>query len=99
MLNNPNSYLSKAEWCRYCTHLTNFNLSHFKVVEAMGLKVDASTSPAVASLPYKISSKSFNRFLSFTGDGGTHRCTHRDGQTGDLISLLSFLECRVKPNV
>jgi hypothetical protein len=42
MLNNPNLLFSKVEWCRYCNHLTTLNLSHFKVVEAMGLKLVAS---------------------------------------------------------
>jgi hypothetical protein len=64
MLNNPNTLLSKAEWCRYCIHLTTLNLYHFTVVEAMGLKAVASISPAMASPPYTISSKSINRFKS-----------------------------------
>jgi hypothetical protein len=38
MLNNPNPLLSKA-------HITSLNLSHFKMVEAMGLKIIASRSP------------------------------------------------------
>jgi hypothetical protein len=51
MLNNPNPLLSKAEWCRY---LKNLILKHFKMVEAMGLKVVTSRSPTTASPPYKI---------------------------------------------
>jgi hypothetical protein len=72
--------------CWYCIYFTTLNLSHFKVAEAMGLKVVASTFPAVAPPPYKISSKSINRFKSY-GGGGT--------QTGDLTSLLSFMESRL----
>jgi hypothetical protein len=34
-INNPNPVLSKA-------HLTNLNLNHFKMVEAMGLKLCAA---------------------------------------------------------
>jgi hypothetical protein len=56
MINNPNPLLSKAEWCRYCIHLTYLNLNNFKVVEAMGLKVITSTSPAMTSLPSKFHS-------------------------------------------
>jgi hypothetical protein len=52
-----------------------------KMFEAMGLKLTASRSPTMASPPYKISSKSTNRFKSYYG--GFHR------QAGDVISLLS----------
>jgi hypothetical protein len=38
MLNNLNPLLSKA-------HLTSLNLSHFKMIEAMGLKIITSSSP------------------------------------------------------
>jgi hypothetical protein len=61
MLNNPNTLLSKAEWCRYCIHLTDLNLSHFTVAEAMGLEAVASRPPAMASSHYKILSKSIKR--------------------------------------
>jgi hypothetical protein len=37
-INNPNPLLSKA-------YLTNLNLNHFKMVEAMGLKIIALRSP------------------------------------------------------
>jgi hypothetical protein len=30
---------SKADWCRYCTHLRSLNLHHFKIDNAMGLKI------------------------------------------------------------
>jgi hypothetical protein len=64
MPNNPNPLFSKAEWFRYCSHLTHLNLNHFKVVEAMGSKVIAVTSHAMASPPYKISSKSIKQIKS-----------------------------------
>jgi hypothetical protein len=46
--NNLKTLLSKA-------YLTNSNLNHFKMVEAMGLKIIASRSSSIASPPYKIS--------------------------------------------
>jgi hypothetical protein len=66
--------LSKAEWCRYCFHLRNCNLNHFKVVEAVGLKVVASTSSSMAS-PYK-SFKSVSRFKSLGEHTDRHTDTH-----------------------
>jgi hypothetical protein len=69
--------------------------------EAMGLKVVALRSPALALPPYKISSKSINWFKSYCGDTHTHTHTHTHTYTytyrptGDLISLLSFLESRL----
>jgi hypothetical protein len=65
MLNNSNPLLIKAEWCRYSNHFSDLNLNHVKVVEAMGLKVIASRSPAMASAPYKISSKSVKRLKRY----------------------------------
>jgi hypothetical protein len=38
MEHNPNPQSSKA-------HLTNLNVSNFKIIEAMGLKVIASKTP------------------------------------------------------
>jgi hypothetical protein len=64
MLNNPNPLLSKAEWCRYCIHLTSFGLKNIKEVQAMGLK-DIATSSAMETPLYKISSKTMNRFKSY----------------------------------
>jgi hypothetical protein len=40
-INNPNPHFSKA-------HLTNLNLNNFKLIEAMGLKNIASSSPLMA---------------------------------------------------
>jgi hypothetical protein len=37
-INNPNPQLSKA-------HLTNLKLNNFKMIEAMGLKINASRFP------------------------------------------------------
>jgi hypothetical protein len=48
MLNNPNALLSKAEWCSYCIRLRIFSLIHFKMVEAMRLKIIASRFPSMA---------------------------------------------------
>jgi hypothetical protein len=64
MLNNSNPLLSKA-------YLTNLNLIHFKMVEAMGLRITASRSPLMASPPYQISRKSTTRFKSWWGDRQT----------------------------
>jgi hypothetical protein len=55
LLNNPNPLLSKA-------HLTTLNLSHFKMVEAMGLKIITSRFPWMALPPYQISWKSTKQF-------------------------------------
>jgi hypothetical protein len=104
MLNNPNPLLRKAEWCRYCIHLTNLNLNHFKVVEAMGLEV-AHEGPLqwhhlLAKFHPSLSAGS--KIISRDTDRQTHTHTHThthtytDRQTGDLISLLSFSESRLK---
>jgi hypothetical protein len=45
-------------WINEVFHHTTSNLNHFKVIEAIGLKVVASTSPAMASLAYKNLTKS-----------------------------------------
>jgi hypothetical protein len=55
MLNNPNPVLSKVERCRQSIHLRTLNLSHFKMVEAMGLKIIASRSPSMALPDHQIS--------------------------------------------
>jgi hypothetical protein len=68
MLNNPNPLLSKVEWC---IHFTSLFLDHLKVVEAMGLNVVTSGSPALPSPAYKMVSKSVDRFKSYYG-GHTH---------------------------
>jgi hypothetical protein len=47
-INNPNPLLSKA-------YLTNLNLNHFKMIEAMGLKIIALRSPSMGSPAYQIS--------------------------------------------
>jgi hypothetical protein len=60
MLNNSNPLLSKTEWCRYRIHLTNLYLNHLEVTESMRLKVALSTSIAMASPPYKLSSKTLS---------------------------------------
>jgi hypothetical protein len=39
---------SKVDWSRFCMHLKSLNLHHFKMVEAMGLKIMASRSPTMA---------------------------------------------------
>jgi len=57
-INNPNPQFSKA-------HLTTLNLSNFKMIEAMGLKIIASRSPWMALLRYKIWLKSTKRFTSY----------------------------------
>jgi hypothetical protein len=96
MLNNPNPLLSKVEWRRCCIHLTTLNLNHFKAVEAIRLKVVSSTSPAMVSPPYKISSKSIDRFKKLLGGKERQTHTYIDRLTDDLISLLSFWESRLK---
>jgi hypothetical protein len=83
MSNSHNPLLRKAEWFRYCIHLTNLNLSHIKLVEAMGLKGVASRSLAKVSAAYKkIPYKSIKTFKSYFGGGGwTHRQRHTHVQT------------------
>jgi hypothetical protein len=49
--NAKHSQPNKDKWCRSCIHITNFNLKHFKVVEAMGLNVIASKSIAIELVP------------------------------------------------
>jgi hypothetical protein len=62
------------------------NLNNFKMIEAMRLENIASRSPWMALSPYQISwhSKAVQKLLV------------GDRQTGDLISLLSCLENRLK---
>jgi hypothetical protein len=47
MEHNPNTLLSKA-------HLTTLNLSNFKMIEAMGLKIIVSRSPGMVLPLYQI---------------------------------------------
>jgi hypothetical protein len=54
----------------------NFDFQHFKVVEAMVLKVVALRSPAMVSPPYKISPKSVNWSESYWGDTQTDTHAH-----------------------
>jgi hypothetical protein len=46
-------------------HLTNLNLSHFELVEAMGLKIIALRYTWMISAAYQISWKSTNRFKRY----------------------------------
>jgi hypothetical protein len=81
-INNPNPLFSKA-------HLTNFNLNHFKMVEAMVLKILHWGPLEWQHLPTK-----FHENLPFVSkviSGG-----HTDRHTSDLISILSFLESGLK---
>jgi hypothetical protein len=82
-INNPHPQLSKA-------HLTTLNLNNFKVTEALGLKKILHRGP----LKSHYFCTKFHENLSSSSEvisGG-----HRDRQTCDLISLLSFLERRLK---
>jgi hypothetical protein len=94
--NNPTIKQSQTiavqAW-KSCLQLTNLNLNHFKMVEDMPLKIIASRSPWMALPPYQISWKSTKRFKSYYLE------THTDRQTGDLISLLLFLESRLKKDL
>jgi hypothetical protein len=48
MVTKFNPLLSNIDWCRYCIHLRSLNLHHFKMVEAMDLKIMASRLPSMA---------------------------------------------------
>jgi hypothetical protein len=99
MLNNPNPLFSKVEWCRYYNHLTTLNLSHFKVVEAMGLKLVASVPcNTIATLQKFIQIYQLVQYLLQEKQRHRHVNRQRDRQTGDLISKFSFLESRLKNN-
>jgi hypothetical protein len=65
------------------------NLNQFKMVEEMRLKIAALRSPWMISPTYQTSWKFTNRFKSIS-EGQTDR------QNGDLISLLSFFESKLK---
>jgi hypothetical protein len=80
--NNPNPLLSKA-------HLTTLNLSNFKMVEAMGLKIIASRSP----FEWHYLRTKFHENLPSGSKVITGGHTDRHS---DLISLLSCLESRLK---
>jgi hypothetical protein len=69
--------------------LTTFNLNHFKMVEDVGLKLLHRGSLEWHCLPTKYHE---NLPSGSKVSSGTH--THT--QTGHLISLLSFLESRLK---
>jgi hypothetical protein len=51
MFTDPNPLLIKAEWYKFCTHLRRLNLTHFKLVEVMGLKITATRSSWICDLP------------------------------------------------
>jgi hypothetical protein len=64
-------------WINEVFHHTTSNLNHFKVIEAIGLKVVASTSPAMASLAYKNLTKS-NGSKVIREDTRMRAHTHRE---------------------
>jgi hypothetical protein len=66
-------------------HLSNLNLNHFKMVEAMGLKLSHR-----GPLPTRFHK---NLPIGSKVDGGQ---TDTQRQDGDLIRLISFLESRLK---
>jgi hypothetical protein len=45
---NPDPLLSKAAWCRHFIYLKSLKFSHFKMVEAMGLKINISESSLIS---------------------------------------------------
>jgi hypothetical protein len=54
MVTKPNPLLSKTGLCRHCIHLRSLNL-HFKLAEALGLKITASRSSSMPWSAYCIS--------------------------------------------
>jgi hypothetical protein len=75
-----NPLLSKAEWWRYCNHLRVLKLCHFKLGEAMGLKIMTSRSPSMASLYTTYNGTPYVSSKVITG--------HADRQAGDFTSLF-----------
>jgi hypothetical protein len=57
-------YIAEQGW-KSCIQLTNLNLNHIKMVEAMGLKIMALRSPWMASSPYKILLRCIKQFKSW----------------------------------
>jgi hypothetical protein len=70
-------------------YLTNFNLNNFKITESMGLKLLHRGPLEWHCLRTKFHENLPRGSEVISGE-------HIDRQTGDLISLLSFLESRLK---
>jgi hypothetical protein len=66
------------------------SLHNFKIIEALGLKINTSRSPWMALPPHQISWKYNKRFNRCWGNAQT------DTQADNLMSLLSFLESRLR---
>jgi hypothetical protein len=78
MEHNSNPQFSKA-------HLATLNLNNFKMIEAMGLKIEWHYLPT-----------KFNETLPSGSKVISRGHIDRQTQIGDTISLLSFLKSRLK---
>jgi hypothetical protein len=81
-MKNPNPQFSQV-------HLIYLNLNNFKVIEAIGLKLLLRGSLEW----YYLRTKFYENLPSYSE---VISWVHIERQTGDLISLLSFLESRLK---
>jgi hypothetical protein len=83
---------SKVKGC-LCTHLRSLNICHFGMAEATRLKMWLRGHLQWHHLPTKFHE---NPPVGSKVISGGHTCARAHTQAGDLISLLSFLESRLK---
>jgi hypothetical protein len=69
-------------------HLTNLNLSNFKMIEAMGLKIIASKSPWMALARHKISWK-YTKLLKIISREQTDRQTAINCVCASLFKFIT----------
>jgi hypothetical protein len=80
--------IAEQGW-KSCIQLTDLNLNHFKMAEATGWNITASTSLWMASPP-----PNFMKIYQVV----QKMIWETDRQDDDLISLFPFLESRLKSN-
>jgi hypothetical protein len=88
VLTNLNPLPSKADWCRYCIHLSSLYLNYFKRVDTIGIKTHHIAVPfsGTTSIPNFI--QIYQSAQKLLGEGSR--------LIADLTRLLSFLEIRLK---
>jgi hypothetical protein len=78
MLNNSNPLLSKAEWCRYCIHLT---LAMLKWLKLYGIKSCGIDVPCNGITSLQNVTQIYQLVQKLLGGGDTYRHTHTHTHT------------------